>query len=91
MELISKEYLTEMFAQVMGDCTCPLHIAAEIDQIVELAPTIDAVPVVHAKWIDAREYCGDYMCSNCDALYGTNKFKYCPNCGAKMDLEDEDE
>lgn len=44
-------------------------------------------PVVHGRWIDAREYCGDYMCSNCEALYGTNKFNYCPNCGAKMDLE----
>lgn len=42
-------------------------------------------PVVHGRWIDAREYCGDYMCSNCEALYGTNKFNYCPNCGAKMD------
>ena len=45
------------------------------------------VEVVHGRWIDAREYCGDYMCSNCDALYGTNKFNYCPNCGAKMDGE----
>ena len=43
-----------------------------------------AVEVVHGRWVDAREYCGDYMCSNCDALYGTNKFNYCPNCGAKM-------
>lgn len=40
MELVSKEYLTEMFAPVTGDCTCPLHIAAEIDQIIELAPII---------------------------------------------------
>ena len=51
------------------------------------APTVDAVPVRHGRWIDAREYCGDYMCSNCEALYGTNKFNYCPNCGAKMDGE----
>ena len=44
-------------------------------------------PVAHGRWIDAREYCGDYMCSNCEALYGTNKFNYCPNCGAKMNSE----
>ena len=56
-----------------------------IDSVVDGQPTVDAVEVVHGRWIDAREYCGDYMCSNCDALYGTNKFKYCPNCGAKMD------
>jgi hypothetical protein len=35
-------------------------------------------------WMDTREFCGDYMCSNCDALYGTNKFNFCPNCGADM-------
>ena len=57
-------------------------------QMVLDAPTMDVVEVVHGRWIDAREYCGDYMCSNCDALYGTNKFNYCPNCGAKMDLKE---
>lgn len=51
---------------------------------------IDVAPVVHGRWIDAREYCGDYLCSNCEALYGTNKFNYCPKCGAKMDGGDED-
>lgn len=58
---------------------------------IEDFPTVDAVEVVHGSWIDAREYCGDYMCSNCDALYGTNKFNYCPNCGTKMDGWNEDE
>ena len=57
------------------------------DDALEDAQTVDAVEVVHGRWIDAREYCGDFMCSNCDALYGTNKFNYCPNCGAKMDGE----
>ena len=56
-----------------------------IDSVVDEQPSVDAVEVVHGRWIDAREYCGDYMCSNCDALYGTNKFNYCPDCGAKMD------
>ena len=58
--------------------------------IINQFPTVDAVEVVHGRWIDAREYCGDFMCSNCDALYGTNKFNYCPNCGAKMDGGNED-
>ena len=48
-------------------------------------PAADVAHVRHGRWIDVREYCGDYMCSNCEALYGTNKFNYCPNCGAKMD------
>lgn len=48
----------------------------------------EAEPVKHGRWLDTREWCGDYMCSNCDALYGTNKFDYCPICGAKMDKEE---
>ena len=44
---------------------------------------LDAVK--HGRWLDTREFCGDFMCSHCDALYGTNKFNYCPNCGVKMD------
>ena len=57
------------------------------DEIID-APAADVATVRHGRWIDAREYCGDYMCSNCDALYGTNRFNYCPNCGAKMGKED---
>lgn len=41
----------------------------------------------HAKWRDVREYCGDFMCSNCEGLFSTNKYNYCPDCGAKMDKE----
>ena len=60
-------------------------VLGSVIDLLKAAPAVDAVEVVHGRWIDAREYCGDYMCSNCDALYGTNKFNYCPNCGAKMD------
>ena len=32
-----------------------------------------------------------YRCSSCDAKYAdAEEYKYCPNCGAKMDLEMED-
>lgn len=66
------------------------HFINGIETVLEYAenlPAADVAPVRHGRWIDAREYCGDYMCSNCEALYGTNKFNYCPNCGAKMDGE----
>lgn len=66
------------------------HFINGIETVLEYAenlPAADVAPVRHGQWIDAREYCGDYLCSNCEALYGTNKFNYCPNCGAKMDLE----
>ena len=56
---------------------------------------MDAVEVVHGRWIEHHNYfqghyeSTDYECSKCgltrDYLGGAN---YCPNCGAKMDLED---
>ena len=81
MRLINADELMELY-----DCCDGLSVPiAVVQQNIKDATTIDAEPVRHGRWIDAREYCGDYMCSNCEALYGTNKFNYCPNCGAKMD------
>ena len=54
---------------------------------LEFAPKADVVEVVHAKWV---EYQVPHImcCSECG--WGTDvqdDFSYCPNCGAKMDLE----
>lgn len=52
-------------------------------------PTVDAVEVVHGRWIEFNSF---MTCSECDTdwYYGdndTDRFDYCPNCGAKMDGE----
>ena len=36
------------------------------------------------KWIDTRDYCGEFMCSNCHETNINNFYKYCPYCGAEM-------
>ena len=65
---------------------------AEID--IVNAPTIDVVPVRHAKDISdlMPPHC-EFKCSLCGAdagevAYGSldgAKFNYCPNCGAILD------
>lgn len=60
-------------------------------------PTVDAAPVVHGQWqwlssTYDREPCEmRYMCDKCHhetITHGHEPWeKYCPNCGAKMDLE----
>lgn len=58
-------------------------------------PTSDVAPVVHGEWLLRHEGCGHYWeCSSCHknpCIYVTKDTRYCPNCGAKMDKEDEDD
>lgn len=63
-----------------GDIVLNLYIPKVIDDI----PTIEAEHERHGKWINALEHCGAFVCSDCE-YQSTALYKYCPNCGAKMD------
>ena len=61
-------------------------------------PTVDAVEVVHGRWdIERGEVHTNCVCSACRKMFyyfnrgqlQIDKMPYCPNCGAKMDLEVE--
>lgn len=70
------------------------------------AKSVDDAPVVHAKWenCDWVEPCyhgcgtiripnAGMKCTNCVHVFKKDllwKDNYCPNCGAKMDLEDDE-
>lgn len=67
----------------------------EPSQYIEIIPAADVAPMVHGKWIscfeDWRKQIEGDKCTACGfEHYGTNikNYNYCPNCGAKMDLED---
>jgi hypothetical protein len=70
-----------------------------IPNIINNAPTVDAVEVVHGRWILLGKNEHDYetsveeKCSLCGRYvyrYDTElQDNYCPNCGCKMDKEDE--
>lgn len=63
----------------------------ELISAIEEAPTIDATPVVHGRWelVDEAEP-QRYGCSKCSCLSWYGTYRYCPNCGARMDLEGQD-
>jgi len=64
---------------VDGVGTIPVVTKEEIDKM----PTIDVEPVRHATLLDASPI-GE--CSMCGFFIDIRaSFKYCPNCGAKMD------
>ena len=61
---------------------------------IEHAPTVDAAPVKHGKWFDAMV--GELpvqVCDQCNTFfplaYTGGGHHYCPNCGAKMDMEEK--
>ena len=50
--------------------------------LIDNAPTVDAVPVVHGHKVDDGGFYA--RCSQCDGVLPLCA-NYCPNCGAKMD------
>ena len=66
----------------------------QVEDAIDEAPTIDAEPVRHGKWIEHHEpytWMGYtyWSCSECGFECGyekdiTIRTNYCPNCGAKM-------
>ena len=99
MELIDRRKLVSDFWKGVEDGSILSY--EDTDDLMENAPTVDAVEVVHGRWISEvvrkpdwkgkmRDYYQASSCSVChkpDPGYGTSN--YCPNCGAKMDGDSE--
>lgn len=97
-DLISREAAKEAVKYI------PWCDWSAVGRTLDELPSIDAVPVVHGRWIydvNAQDWgIGGFRCSECDALnynlptsdkIHTSWFvgsKYCPDCGAMMDKED---
>lgn len=62
-----------------------------------IAPEFDVKPVVHAKWerLEDQNEMADswWTCGNCHHFVNMSMalryFKYCPECGARMDIDEE--
>ena len=71
----------EMYKQG-GECVLNFYMP----KIIDGAPTIEAEPVRHGYWAIRPSGWSDYdcVCSKCGES-GTPDYKYCHNCGARMD------
>ena len=91
MRLIDADHLNE---KMIPNCPIeeggiPLPDFATHIKILEMYPTVDAVHVVHGRWVKD----GDFLiCLNCESeiniknsLGVENRKNFCPNCGATMD------
>lgn len=96
-DYISREALKEAFdnadADVLedyGDGACDWGFGMQnIREVINSVPAADVEPVRHGRWVDNE--IPDSMLSGCSACgfsCGAYSFRYCPNCGAKMVLEE---
>lgn len=102
-EYIKRESIQKALKNVTDDPSCPLFLAAMIEQYIDQEPASDVVEVKHGKWIwdpNGMDWgLGTWQCSECacrnNNLPMNNRInplvfsgsKYCPNCGAKMGAE----
>ena len=97
MRLIDADRLKRSFEAntpiAFQDCVPGIH------SIIDLEPTVEAEPVRHGKWIYGNDFhwytascsaCGYQRRTDIKAT-GWNQWKYCPNCGAKIDAQEKEE
>ena len=101
-EYIVKQQVLEKldeFVKLNEDCgfECTALNLAMVSNMIDHIHAADVVPVVHGHWTLERDPdAGDkpvcFHCSVCDSdgCHTSIRiaYKYCPNCGAKMDEED---
>ena len=93
-EYIKKEDIEQKIQDGLNNLALG-HDAIEVLGMIYEMPSEDVAPVRHGRWearaIPRSDPDGDwialeYHCSLCNRLE-YRKENYCPNCGAKMDLE----
>ncbi len=95
-EYIERERLLS-FERFDREVTGEEHTAEDILMMIQTAPAAKVAPVRHGRWIIFNDGTEDnpqndhIRCSVCGQYWSEPKhrqvFRYCPNCGAKMDCE----
>jgi peptide subunit release factor 1 (eRF1) len=105
MSLISREELLKNSRAIYNKFSGIADLWVVDSDIIRSAPEIDAESIVHRGWTllrytgnmayYARCACGyQYCCGNARAMNLEEKVhytNYCPNCGARMDLTEENQ
>ena len=85
-DLISRTSLLRNIGRY-GASIDPYNITRLITQKILAEPEVDAEPVRHGKWRECG-YADIWRCTKCNKYFGHHG-NYCPNCGAKMDGDED--
>lgn len=94
MVLIDRDRVMLDYLKNLGSRDSYTAKFAALSKAVDEAPAVDAAPVKRGEWVMSRKYKPWFTCSACEDCYvdgewvDGHKWSYCPNCGAKMDLEE---
>ena len=85
-EYIKREYAIDAVADVYYN-TPDINLSCEkFEEAILKIQAADVIPVRHGLWLHRKN--GVAYCSECEVDTVEDETNYCPNCGAKMDLED---
>lgn len=85
LDICQKEYEDRLrMADYCGDT-----VAWDIGGTIKGIPAADVAEVRRGEWISLEPEIGLFECSLCEHKILRAKCNYCPNCGARMDKEDE--
>lgn len=90
-EYISRKVLENVMAiMAVSGTEKDYHVWARAISLLYDVPNVDVAPVEHGRWNDNIDGITPY-CSVCGRTHGCVRRTpaYCPNCGAKMDLEEQ--
>ena len=97
MRPIDADALKTVFEEKSSEAVCGVELCKAIISRIDEAPTVDAEPVRHGKWINCGTYDQGYQvtleCECCgESVNGyVQDYKYCPYCGAKLEAYEEEE
>ena len=82
-EYVTKEQVIDWY-RPYGQTDEPIPFETLVSDLRDMK-TADVAPVRHGKWLHRKN--GVAYCSECEVDTVEDETNYCPNCGAKMDLE----
>lgn len=90
---IDKDLLLQTIDElVYSGIATPEDILDAVKNIIDdIYHTTDAAPVVHGRWLMAHNKIENAVCSACGTHFQRyyDAYSYCQHCGAKMDLEEQ--